>query len=701
MMMMSPNAAFKTMEEDDDDIVVPDPITSADATLYAASTDLQEEKKQEDDDRGWLKTIDSWTCYECHVDELTSKTAVTLLPCGHVLCLHCMIDRQATLRNHESSSNGVSGAFTCYCNQVVTSHSYEKQRRRSGPATTREVIMKSLSPQPKMRLHHDEITFIYDSTTAMDDDANMKKDCETKKKSNNSVLNLLCHMMKKIDHFFHAPIGRNGCYIGGYMRILFATIFLYDRILMHYQYDFYYHPNTGVLSQLPNSNSVSSIENLHTLSLFTWLPRITYIDDATLVWILHITGIVQGVLLLLGIMPKFQAICIYLNIVSFQHRGTNMMYDKQDVLCIALSFYMCFLPLNYVSLPQYLWQKNRRVEEDESDDEKFQQPIWPFRFFQLQMMFVFWGAGFGKLLHGIGDDEHNYPTSGIWRRGIAMYYVVHEEDFFGGLFAPDFLYNTKFALEILTYASLVLECTCWFFIWPTTTRKFFLYNMILFHLGIDLAMNIHTFQWYSILGWLAFLVVPLDVELNLEDGSSSPPPSSTISSKPKGLSWWSSFKRLITTCCMLSYIVSYTADTFPATYFYNCLPRLFYPAIAKVDNLQNTVSKFTRKYFLLGYLGIEQEYWDMYGTVDPRQTRIVAKVTFTNGKSTYWSQPQWTLLDVWTKKMIYRQVRKMESTAQWKDERFILTPNTHLLLFPLYFIITIGLVFQINESALG
>jgi ShK domain-like len=58
----------------------------------------------------------------------------------------------------------------------------------------------------------------------------------------------------------------------------------------------------------------------------------------------------------------------------------------------------------------------------------------------------------------------------------------------------------------MTWSSLVVECLCIFFIWPLATRNITLVAIVMLHVGIDFSMNMHCFEWMSIMGWLFFLV---------------------------------------------------------------------------------------------------------------------------------------------------------------------------------------------------
>jgi hypothetical protein len=64
-------------------------------------------------------------------------------------------------------------------------------------------------------------------------------------------------------------------------------------------------------------------------------------------------------------------------------------------------------------------------------------------------------------------------------------------------------------IKLLTWSSLLLENLALFTIWPLRSRQATVVAMVLFHVGIDITMNMHIFELVSILGWLFFLARPM------------------------------------------------------------------------------------------------------------------------------------------------------------------------------------------------
>lgn len=64
----------------------------------------------------------------------------------------------------------------------------------------------------------------------------------------------------------------------------------------------------------------------------------------------------------------------------------------------------------------------------------------------------------------------------------------------------------------MTWASLCLECTGFVLVWFRPLRPVVVAAMILLHVGIDMTMNMHIFEWVSIIGWFMFLFESEDKE---------------------------------------------------------------------------------------------------------------------------------------------------------------------------------------------
>jgi hypothetical protein len=120
--------------------------------------------------------------------------------------------------------------------------------------------------------------------------------------------------------FFFRRTSQEGCQVGGVIRIAFGVLFVADRLLLVRDLDKLLSPSHGVIPL------VQQIVSLETWSLLQMDPQ-----NDKLLWGLYWVGLIQGILLVFGILPRLQVLGIYLNLVSF-HRHNNLMWDEADVM---------------------------------------------------------------------------------------------------------------------------------------------------------------------------------------------------------------------------------------------------------------------------------------------------------------------------------------------------------------------------------
>ncbi|OEU05865.1 hypothetical protein FRACYDRAFT_266749 [Fragilariopsis cylindrus CCMP1102] len=289
------------------------------------------------------------------------------------------------------------------------------------------------------------------------------------------------------NRFFHSRVGATGIWISGWMRIGFAFLYLADRILWSLDVAEFLAPQTGLLPYIQQQQQQQ--QNIHkTLewNLFGLAPT----HQGWFYGLFYI-GILQSVLLLLGIAPRFQLVCLHLNTVSWTHHN-YLCFDYQDDMMRMWGFWLLFLPSHQITLWDRWGYKKTYIDNNDS------YPIWPFRLWQLQITFVYLQSGLCKL------------EGSQWRDGTALFTIGQNHDFNGGVLQHYFLslFRWNLPLKCLAWFSLLVELLCPWFIWPSFSRVYTLIAVTLLHLGIELTMNMHTFEWNSILGWMVFLVVP-------------------------------------------------------------------------------------------------------------------------------------------------------------------------------------------------
>jgi hypothetical protein len=115
---------------------------------------------------------------------------------------------------------------------------------------------------------------------------------------------------------------------------------------------------------------------------------------------------------------------------------------------------------------------------------------------QLEMCLIFFSTAGLKL-----SGKH-------WTEGNALHFVVQLDDLYGKFFNPDWLFGYNNSLKFLTYSTIVLEVLAPVLLWFERTRIPTLVMVSLFHVGIDLSMNLNCFHWIMIVGWLSFSIQP-------------------------------------------------------------------------------------------------------------------------------------------------------------------------------------------------
>ncbi len=121
---------------------------------------------------------------------------------------------------------------------------------------------------------------------------------------------------------------------------------------------------------------------------------------------------------------------------------------------------------------------------------------WALRLLQLHIAVGYFLSAIGKL------------RGGTWHDGTALEWALRIEDL-QRFVVPGWLLEQSVLLNLLTWATLAFEASFLFLVWDRRLRPWVLGAGVLFHLGIDLTLDI---GWFSIVMWLSYLAfVPPDV----------------------------------------------------------------------------------------------------------------------------------------------------------------------------------------------
>jgi len=220
------------------------------------------------------------------------------------------------------------------------------------------------------------------------------------------------------------------------------------------------------------------------LTLFDYLP-----ETNLTVRVCMSIFVVQTVLLLFGVFPRFHAACVFIWWVTFQHRNV-IIFDGEDVLFRLFAFYLIFLP-SADRMSFHSWRRRRKGLEPANPVHA----VWPLRLLQIQMT-VIYGSTIWEKFKG-----------NAWVDGSALYYVSRLDDLWGRFPLPEFAITVLDSMPLLfvaTWGVLLLELFIPIGLWIKELRIWAIIGAIVLHIGLDYCMNLLLFQWIMLCGLLAF-----------------------------------------------------------------------------------------------------------------------------------------------------------------------------------------------------
>ncbi len=227
------------------------------------------------------------------------------------------------------------------------------------------------------------------------------------------------------------------------------------------------------------STAQAQVRGQH-LSLLFWLPSNSWVVRIALGILL-----VQCGLLLLGCWSRFQIACIFLWLVSFQHRNP-LICDGEDTVFRLFSFMMIWMPLDHrwsILSSHFGWPKSTASSEN----------AWALRLIQFELTAIYASNAWSKFQ---GES---------WRDGTALYYVSQMTDMFGRGWLPEGLFEIEWFVALTTWSVLVCEMVLPIALWLRPTRRLAIGLGVFLHLAIEYAMNLFLFEWVMIVGLMAFL----------------------------------------------------------------------------------------------------------------------------------------------------------------------------------------------------
>ena len=445
----------------------------------------------------------------------------------------------------------------------------------------------------------------------------------------------------------NARMGTDGCRKAGWIRIVFATLSILDRLLLHLDLDLFLSPTHGLL---PISQEK--------VGLWGMLSLLRFVQDSdALLWSLHYLGLFNAVLLLLGIAPRWNALLLFLNNCSFDNANW-MLCDGVDTglnpMVRLFNFHLLLLPLHHITIYDgfgfgRMWRGKTNASNNSTSTSSTENtdswPMWTVWLWQWETVLIYFGAMVGKF-----DGD-------VWVSGNAMYYVMHCTDECIGIYNPDFLFNRALPSKLMTWGALGVEFLAPFTIWFCgIPRNITLFATTMLLIGMDVSMNMSTFEWYGILGWSLFLIQRQDYDHS---------ESSKSSVKRRGISYW---RVLLDGSVFVFVIVSASSMALPLRRIRNVTPHWFSEIVAPVADW-NTDFEYDYVRPVAELIGIQQGVWTLYsGGYDGSTVKLSVEAVLHNGTILTWHSPKWQDLGRWEHKLLYNHMAYYKHLPDCDDE---------------------------------
>ena len=157
------------------------------------------------------------------------------------------------------------------------------------------------------------------------------------------------------------------------------------------------------------------------------------------------------------------------------HHRNNLIWEGGDVLLRLTLFLMLFMPLG----ARWSLDSKKAVP-------RMTAPIWPLRLLQLQQSILYFSSVGQKLR---GED---------WLSGHALYYASKLDDFSGRILTIRLSADYLWIYQTLTWLTLAIEILLIWAVWVPSLRRKTVIIGVLFHLGLEVSMNLFMFQWLMI-----------------------------------------------------------------------------------------------------------------------------------------------------------------------------------------------------------
>lgn len=199
-------------------------------------------------------------------------------------------------------------------------------------------------------------------------------------------------------------------------------------------------------------------------------------DNDTFLVIFFLVFLLAAVAMMVGYKARLAVIICWLCMNSLYHRNP-FLFNSGDTYIRVQLFWLIFAASgNRLSI-------EKRVDRPVS--------IWPQRLMQLQLALVY--------LHTVTAKIWTPP----WIDGTAVYISSRIEDL-QRIHLP-YVFEHLWTCQLLSWGTLAIEAALFSLIWIKECRYYVIALAVMFHLIIDLHMNIPLFEWLMIVSYILFI----------------------------------------------------------------------------------------------------------------------------------------------------------------------------------------------------
>jgi uncharacterized membrane protein YphA (DoxX/SURF4 family) len=231
-----------------------------------------------------------------------------------------------------------------------------------------------------------------------------------------------------------------------------------------------------------------------------------YIQSPTLIWVVHLAGLVVFAMLALGIFSRVVSVLAFLITVSYTHRLTGALFGLDQINALLAMYLMVGPSGAAYSLDR--WRQARKEDAKLPPAAPSVGANLSLRLIQIHMCVIYFFAGVSKL------------QGPAWWEGSALWGAVANLEYQS--FDMTWLANWPLTLALLTHVTLLWEISYAALIWPRLTRPIVLALAVPLHLGIAFGLGMMTFGTIMLIANMAF-ISPKVVRAILGGG---PPPKS-------------------------------------------------------------------------------------------------------------------------------------------------------------------------------